>query len=202
MAWLVDEEMGDKQLRTVILRLVLDRWGTLLHGEVVDMAGDVKGADYSLGRGRSSDQSLRGRYRADMTRLKRATRSARAMARARGRVRCGDGGDGRRRFVRAEDVGVGVSVISRTVAANQAVARIEHAFVRTRRSSPAETHRHWSTWPSAYFDSKRDLARQRHGHWHGRRTVGRYRMLAPVRWRLRVEVLGEDADWRQNWRRG
>jgi hypothetical protein len=43
MAWLVDEEMGDKQLCTVILRLVLDRWGTLLHGEVVDMAGDVKG---------------------------------------------------------------------------------------------------------------------------------------------------------------
>ena len=43
MAWLADEEMGDKQLRTVILRLVLDRWGTLLHGEVVDVAGDVKG---------------------------------------------------------------------------------------------------------------------------------------------------------------
>jgi hypothetical protein len=43
MAWLVDEQMGDKQLRTVILRLVLDRWGTLLHGEVVDTDGDVRG---------------------------------------------------------------------------------------------------------------------------------------------------------------
>jgi hypothetical protein len=39
MAWLSDEEMGDKQLRTVILRLVLDRWGTLLHGEVSDVDG-------------------------------------------------------------------------------------------------------------------------------------------------------------------
>jgi hypothetical protein len=43
MAWLVDEELGDKQLRTVILRLVLDRWGTLLHGEVVDLDGSVTG---------------------------------------------------------------------------------------------------------------------------------------------------------------
>jgi hypothetical protein len=43
MAWLADEEMGDKQLRTVILRLVLDRWGTLLHGEVVEVDGSVKG---------------------------------------------------------------------------------------------------------------------------------------------------------------
>ena len=42
MAWLTDEEMGDKQLRTVILRLVLDRWGTLLHGEIVDVDGQVK----------------------------------------------------------------------------------------------------------------------------------------------------------------
>ena len=42
MAWLADEEMGDKQLRTVILRLVLDRWGTLLHGEVVEVDGYVK----------------------------------------------------------------------------------------------------------------------------------------------------------------
>jgi len=42
MAWLMDEEMGDKQLRTVILRLVLDRWGTLLHGEVADVDGQVK----------------------------------------------------------------------------------------------------------------------------------------------------------------
>jgi len=33
---------GDKQRRTVILRLVLDRWGTLLHGEVVDVDGQVK----------------------------------------------------------------------------------------------------------------------------------------------------------------
>jgi len=43
MSWLVDEELGDKQLRTVILRLVLDRWGTLLHGEVVDVDGSVTG---------------------------------------------------------------------------------------------------------------------------------------------------------------
>ena len=43
MAWLVDEELGDKQLRTVILRLVLDRWGTLLHGQVVDVDGSVTG---------------------------------------------------------------------------------------------------------------------------------------------------------------
>ena len=43
MAWLIDEEMGDKQLRTVILRLVLDRWGTLLHGEIVDVDGQVRG---------------------------------------------------------------------------------------------------------------------------------------------------------------
>jgi hypothetical protein len=42
MAWLTDEEMGDKQLRTVILRLVLDRWGTLLHGEIVDVDGQVR----------------------------------------------------------------------------------------------------------------------------------------------------------------
>ena len=42
MSWLADEEMGDKQLRTVILRLVLDRWGTLLHGEVADVDGHVK----------------------------------------------------------------------------------------------------------------------------------------------------------------
>jgi len=41
MGWLPDEEMGDKQLRTVILRLVLDRWGTLLHGEVADVDGRV-----------------------------------------------------------------------------------------------------------------------------------------------------------------
>lgn len=41
MAWLPDEEMGDKQLRTVILRLVLDRWGRLLHGEVADVDGRV-----------------------------------------------------------------------------------------------------------------------------------------------------------------
>ena len=41
MAWLPDEEMGDKQLRTVILRLVLDRWGALLHGEVADVDGRV-----------------------------------------------------------------------------------------------------------------------------------------------------------------
>jgi hypothetical protein len=41
MAWLADEEMGDKQLRTVILRLVLDRWGVLLHGEVADADGRV-----------------------------------------------------------------------------------------------------------------------------------------------------------------
>ena len=41
MAWLPDEEMGDKQLRTVILRLVLDRWGVLLHGEVADADGRV-----------------------------------------------------------------------------------------------------------------------------------------------------------------
>jgi hypothetical protein len=45
MAWLTDDEMqmGDKQLRTVILRLVLDRWGTLLHGEIVDVDGQVRG---------------------------------------------------------------------------------------------------------------------------------------------------------------
>jgi hypothetical protein len=42
MAWPIDEEMGDKQLCTVILRLVLDRWGTLLHGEVADVDGHVK----------------------------------------------------------------------------------------------------------------------------------------------------------------
>lgn len=41
MAWLADDEMGDKQLRTVILRLVLDKWGTLLHGEVADVDGQV-----------------------------------------------------------------------------------------------------------------------------------------------------------------
>ena len=35
--------MGDKQLRTVILRLVLDKWGTLLHGEVADVDGQVSG---------------------------------------------------------------------------------------------------------------------------------------------------------------
>jgi hypothetical protein len=53
MAWLPDEEMGDKQLRTVILRLVLDRWGTLLHGEVADVDGQctrpVRGWDDVLG---------------------------------------------------------------------------------------------------------------------------------------------------------
>ena len=43
MAWLADDEMSDKQLRTVILRLVLDKWGTLLHGEVVDVDGQVRG---------------------------------------------------------------------------------------------------------------------------------------------------------------
>ncbi len=42
MAWLADDEMGDKQLRTVILRLVLDKWGTLLHGEVADVDGQVR----------------------------------------------------------------------------------------------------------------------------------------------------------------
>ncbi len=42
MAWLTDEEMGDKQLRTVILRLVLDRWGALVHGEVADVDGQVR----------------------------------------------------------------------------------------------------------------------------------------------------------------
>ena len=42
MAWAPDEETGDKQLRTVILRLVLDKWGTLLHGEVADVDGQVK----------------------------------------------------------------------------------------------------------------------------------------------------------------
>jgi hypothetical protein len=42
MAWPIDEEMGDKQLCTVILRLVLDRWGTLVHGEVADVDGHVK----------------------------------------------------------------------------------------------------------------------------------------------------------------
>jgi hypothetical protein len=36
-----DLEMGDKQLRTVIVRLVLDRWGTLLHGEIADVEGHV-----------------------------------------------------------------------------------------------------------------------------------------------------------------
>lgn len=41
MARLADDEMGDKQLRTVILRLVLDRWGTLLHGETVEVDGHV-----------------------------------------------------------------------------------------------------------------------------------------------------------------
>ena len=41
MTWLPDEEMGDKQLRTVILRLVLDRCGTLLHGEIADADGRV-----------------------------------------------------------------------------------------------------------------------------------------------------------------
>ncbi|MDQ6673055.1 MAG: hypothetical protein M3069_20330 [Chloroflexota bacterium] len=41
MGWPPDEEMGDKQLRTVILRLVLDRWGALLHGEVADVEGRV-----------------------------------------------------------------------------------------------------------------------------------------------------------------
>ena len=43
MAWLADDEMGSTQLRTVILRLVLDRWGALLHGEVVDVDGQVRG---------------------------------------------------------------------------------------------------------------------------------------------------------------
>ena len=43
MGWSADEELGDKQLRTMILRLVLDRCGTLLHGEVVDVEGSVKG---------------------------------------------------------------------------------------------------------------------------------------------------------------
>ena len=44
--------MGDKQLRTVILRLVLDRWGALLHGEVVDTDGRV------ASRGRSWEEIL------------------------------------------------------------------------------------------------------------------------------------------------
>ena len=44
--------MGDKQLRTVILRLVLDRWGTLLHGDVVDTDGRV------ASRGRSWEEIL------------------------------------------------------------------------------------------------------------------------------------------------
>jgi len=42
VAWLSEDEMGGTQLRTVILRLVLDRWGTLLHGEVADVDGQVK----------------------------------------------------------------------------------------------------------------------------------------------------------------
>jgi hypothetical protein len=33
--------MSDKQLRTVIVRLVLDRWGALLHGEIADVEGRV-----------------------------------------------------------------------------------------------------------------------------------------------------------------
>jgi hypothetical protein len=41
MTWSDDLEMGDKQLRTVIVRLVLDRWGTLHHGEVADVEGHV-----------------------------------------------------------------------------------------------------------------------------------------------------------------
>jgi hypothetical protein len=52
VTWLTDEDMGDKQLRTVILRLVLDRWGTLLHGEVVDTDGRV------ASRGRSWEEIL------------------------------------------------------------------------------------------------------------------------------------------------
>jgi hypothetical protein len=36
---LSDLEMSDKQLRTVIVRLVLDRWGALLHGEIADVEG-------------------------------------------------------------------------------------------------------------------------------------------------------------------
>jgi hypothetical protein len=39
MAWLPDEDLGDKQLRTVILRLVLDRFGALWYGEVADVDG-------------------------------------------------------------------------------------------------------------------------------------------------------------------
>ncbi|HEY0581707.1 MAG TPA: hypothetical protein VGE94_05950 [Chloroflexota bacterium] len=39
MAWLPDEDLGDKQLRTVILRLVLDRFGALWYGEVTDVDG-------------------------------------------------------------------------------------------------------------------------------------------------------------------
>jgi hypothetical protein len=39
MAWLPDEDLGDKQLRTVILRLVLDRFGALWYGEVSDVDG-------------------------------------------------------------------------------------------------------------------------------------------------------------------
>lgn len=42
MAFLGDEELGDKQLRTVIVRLVLDRWGALLYGEVVDTEGRAR----------------------------------------------------------------------------------------------------------------------------------------------------------------
>jgi hypothetical protein len=40
MVWPSEEQIGDKQLRTVILRLVLDRWGALLHGEVTDVDGE------------------------------------------------------------------------------------------------------------------------------------------------------------------
>jgi hypothetical protein len=39
MAWLPDEATADRQLRSLILRLVLDRWGTLLHGEIADVDG-------------------------------------------------------------------------------------------------------------------------------------------------------------------
>ena len=41
VALLSDTEMSDKQLRTVIVRLVLDRWGALLHGEIADVEGRV-----------------------------------------------------------------------------------------------------------------------------------------------------------------
>jgi hypothetical protein len=40
MTLLPQEDLGDKQLRTVILRLVLDRFGALWYGEVTDVDGE------------------------------------------------------------------------------------------------------------------------------------------------------------------